>query len=46
MKLVLACSGFIALWALPMGKSGLATAADLIAIVGTGAWLYCMEDAR
>ncbi len=46
MKLVLASILVVALWASPMGKSGLATAADLIAIVGTGAWLYCMEDAR
>jgi hypothetical protein len=44
MKLVLACTCLVALWALPMGKSGLATAADLIAIVGAGIWFAFVQE--
>lgn len=44
MKIVLACSCLAALWALSMGQSGLAIAADLIAIVGAGAWLFLIID--
>ena len=39
MKIILLCSCVAALWALPMGKSSLATAADLVALIGAGAWL-------
>lgn len=46
MKIVLLGSCLVALWALPMGKPGLATAADLIAIVGSGIWLSFIADRR
>jgi hypothetical protein len=48
MKLFLAAACLAALWALPMGKSVLATSADLVALVGSGFWLasiLCQEHA-
>lgn len=48
MKLFLAAACLAALWALPMGKSVLATSADLVVLVGSGFWLasiLCQEHA-
>ena len=48
MKLLLAIACLASLWALPMGKSVLATSADLVALVGSGFWLasiLCQEHA-